>query len=126
MDKMTVEQLESEATSIVLQEWHTPDDCKQLSQIKYFLSLHYKRINIDWSAKEKLYNEKRSWDSVELQESMAVNKAENIAKSYAETSYGGYRSINAEAQWISKTFEAISGFIIAIQVELKSLNSVQY
>ena len=126
MDVLKVEELEKLATDVILQDWHIREDVKKLSQINYFLSLHYKTINTLWSTHETQYNRKRSSWSVKLQEEMAVGKAENIAKSDAESEYWQYREENSEAQGISKIISTIEWFIIAIQSELKNLDNTQF
>lgn len=126
MDTLSQDTLIKKATDIINADWHTQEDVKTLSKIKYFLSLHYKRINILGSAKEGLYNQRRANKSVELQENMAVGKAENEAKKDAENDFGNYREINAEAQWIDKIIKAIEWFIITLQVENKALNNTQF
>lgn len=107
LENLKYQELENIATSIIQQAGHTRDDVKTLSQIKYFLSLKYKTINTLSSVHEAQYNNYRSTQSTKLQEDMAVNKAENIAKSEAEEKYGQYRQENAEAQGISKIIEAV-------------------
>ena len=126
LENLRYQELEDIATSIIQQAGHTREDIKTLSQIKYFLSLKYKTINTLSSVHEAQYNNHRSTKSVELQEDMAVGKAENIAKSEAENQYGIYRQENADAQGISKIIEAVGWFIISIQSELKALDQTQF
>lgn len=126
LENLKYQELENIATSIIQQAGHTREDVKTLSQIKYFLSLEYKRINTIGSVHEAQYNNHRSTQSTKLQEDIAVGKAENIAKSEAEEKYGQYRQENAEAQGISKIIEAVGWFIISIQSELKALDQVNF
>lgn len=125
MDKRTTEQLEQRATEIILQEWHEKKDLKELSKIRYFLSIHYKETNMLWHSREWLYNGMRASNTVQKQDKgMAVGKAENEAKAEAEAQYPNRRELNAEAEWINKILDTINGFIINLQVEMKATNQV--
>lgn len=126
LEKLRYKDLELLATEVIRRKAHNRDDIKLLSQIKYFLSLEYKRLNTLGSVHEAQYNNHRSTQSVALQWDIAVGKAENIAKSEAEKQYGIYREENAEAQGISKIIEAIGWFVISIQSELKALETTQF
>jgi len=126
METRTKEQLIKEATRIIGWGRSTTEDIKTLTQLRFFLSIHYKDTNMEWSAKEGMYNQDRAKQTVELQETMAVGKAENQAKAMAEINYGNYRELNAEAQGISKLLDAINGYIINIQVENKTGNQAQF
>jgi len=125
MHNLTESELIQKATEIINQDWHTLEDIKKLSQIRYFLAIHYKRINTDGSVKEGLYNWMRAKETVELQNTLPVGKAENQAKSLAEKSYGVYREINANASGIKELMNTIESFVIALQVEQKTINNVQ-
>jgi hypothetical protein len=78
------------------------------------------------SAKEWLYNWARSSKTVELQETMAVWKAENIAKSESEVAYGSYREVNADAQWLAKVLSSIDWFIIGLQSQFKAEGKIPF
>lgn len=126
METLSIAELIKEATYIIGGGRTTPEDIKKLTQIRWFLSIQYKNTNMEWSAKEWLYNQERAKQTVELQESMAVGKAENQAKAMAEIDYGTYRELNAEAQGISKLLDSINGYIINTQVENKAGNITQF
>ena len=126
METLSITELIKEATHIIGGGRTTPEDIKKLTQIRWFLSIQYKNTNMEWSAKEWLYNQERAKQTVELQETMAVGKAENQAKAMAEIDYGTYRELNAEAQGISKLLDSINGYIINTQVENKAGNSTQF
>ena len=126
MDNRTLEELENKASNIITQDWHTREDVKVLSQIRFFMSKYYKDYMKNWSSNEVSYNTTRASRSVILQEEMAVGKAENIAKSEAEQEYWTYRQENALASGVAKIISSLDGFIITIQSELKSLDNVQY
>lgn len=126
MEARTKEELIKEATRIIGGGRSTQEDIKILTQIRFFLSIHYKDTNMEGSAKEGMYNQERAKQTVELQESMAVGKAENSAKALAEMEYGTYRELNAEAQGISKLIDSINWYIINIQVENKTGDKAQF
>ena len=115
-----------QATDIINAPWHTKEDIKILSQIRFNLAVEFKNTNTRWSAREWSYNSLRSNKQVVLQETMAVGKAEWIAKADAEEEYGDYRELNAEAQGIGKILSAIEWFIISLQVEFKAINEVKF
>jgi hypothetical protein len=81
---------------------------------------------MEWSADEWLYNNMRANDTVSLQETMAVWKAENIAKANAEAAHWSYRNTNADAQGISKLIASIEWYIIGVNVENKSGNNASF
>jgi len=127
MDKRTTDQLINRATEIVCQDWHTADDRKELSQIRYFLSLKYKQTNTQGSSQEWLYNGLRASDQTErIDKWTAVTRAEAEAKNTAESKHGSFRELNAEAQGIAKLIDAIEGFIINLNVEFKALQQTQF
>ena len=113
------------AADIIMQDGHTSEDSKKLTQINFFLSLQYKTKSKDGAITEAKYNDTRSTETVRLQEEMAVGKAENIAKSMAEEEYGSYRELNADAAGTNKVISAIDKFVIALHVENKILLNTQ-
>lgn len=126
METRTLDQLIKEATRIIWWGRSTTGDIKILTQIRFFLSVCYKDINMSGSATEWMYNQERAKQTVELQELGPVGKAENQAKAIAEINHWGYRELNAEAQWISKLLDAINGYIINCNVENKTGNQAQF
>lgn len=126
METRSLEQLIKEATRIIGWGMSTTEDIKTLTQIRYFMSIIYKDVNMSGSATEGMYNQDRAKQTVELQETMAVGKAENKAKAMAEINYGSYRELNAEAQGINKFLDTINGYIINIQIENKVGNQTQF
>ena len=126
METRSLDHLIKEATRIIGWGRSTTEDIKTLTQIRFFLSIQYKDINMSGSATEWLYNQERAKHTVELQESMAVWKTENQAKAMAEINHWNYRELNAEAQGISKLLDAINGYIINVQVENKTGNQAQF
>ena len=126
MKNLTTDELINRSTEIILQEYHTDADKKELSKILYLLSLRYRDTNMSGSAKEWLYNWARSSKTVELQETMAVWKAENIAKSESEVAYGSYREVNADAQWLAKVLSSIDWFIIGLQSQFKAEGKIPF
>ena len=126
MKNLTTDELINRSTEIILQEYHTDADKKELSKILYLLSLRYRDTNMSGSAKEWLYNWARSSKTVELQETMAVWKAENIAKSEAESACEWRRELNAEAQWLSKLLNTIDWFIIGLQSQFKAEGKIPF
>ena len=126
METTSVDQLIKEATAIISKGKSDKWSIKTLTQIRRYLSLAYRDKNMEWSAKEWLYNGERSSLTVEYQETMAVGKAENQAKAVAEINNGNYREINADAQGISKMLDAIAWYVINSQVENKAGNDAQF
>jgi hypothetical protein len=125
MDKLSADQLINKSTKIIMQDWHTQEDAKELSRIKYFLAIQYKKLNTASSAQEWLYNWLRSEKSLKYCEWNAVTKAEVMWKNDAEIAYWWFREMNAEAQWIDKMIKAIEGFIISLNIENKVLYQTQ-
>ncbi len=122
----TQDELINQATEIITQDYHDDTDTKKLARIRYLLAINYKTLNTRGSAIEWQYNQHRAKKTVELQETIAVWKAENLAKLEAEDKYWDYRKINAEAGGINKMLDAIEWFIITVQVELKAQNKVGF
>jgi hypothetical protein len=52
MKNLTTDELINRSTEIILQEYHTDADKKELSKILYLLSLRYRDTNMSGSAKE--------------------------------------------------------------------------
>jgi hypothetical protein len=52
MDNRTAEQLEAKATEIILQDGHEKSDIKELTKIRFFLSIWYKKTNMLGSSRE--------------------------------------------------------------------------
>lgn len=126
MELQTLSELIKLATTII-GTWSTKkEDIKTLTQIRFFMALKYRDVNMEWSSKEGLYNGERVNKTVELQETMAVGKAENQAKALAEINNWDYRTINADAQGIGKILDTISWYIINCQVENKTWDQTQF
>lgn len=117
--------LENIASNIIWQSWHTKEDAKTLSQIKYFMALHSKKQWKDSAIQEAKYNDTRAKKSVLYWDTMAQWKAEAKAKSEAETECWNYREMTEETKGMNGVIKAIEWVIIWIQVELKEVNSVQ-
>lgn len=125
MENRTQEQLEARATEIILQDGHTPEDTKELSRIRFFMSKHYKAVNMTGSAQEWAYNWIRANNQVEkIEKGVAVTRAEAEAKAEAESEYPNRREKNAEASGIQSILETTKSFIITLQIEQKVLDQV--
>jgi hypothetical protein len=106
LDSLTFDQLEELVADIVMKAGHTKEDCKVLSQIKFFMAREYRKRNKEGSLKEANYNGTRSSESAMLSDTMAVSKAEAVAKANAEKLHGTYREINADASGMSSVIKA--------------------
>lgn len=126
MENLSTAELIKEVSNIIGNGKSSQDDLKKLTQLRWFLSLKYRDTNMEWSADEWLYNNMRANDTVSLQETMAVGKAENIAKANAEAAHWSYRNTNADAQGISKLIGSIEAYVISCQIENKAGNNAAF
>lgn len=126
MEELTTDELIKEVSHIIGGGRTTPEDIKKLTQLRWYLSIQYRNTNMFGSSQEGLYNSTRANQTKLLAETMAVSRAEAEAKSMAEEQYGSYRSENADAQWISKLLDSITGYIINTNVENKVWTEAQF
>lgn len=126
MDKFTFDELEEKAAKIIWQDWHTKEDAKLLSQIKFFMAREYRKRNKDGGIEEARYNSLRSSKTAEFSDKMSSTKAGDLWKAEAEKKYGKYREIQSDSSGMSVLIRAIEWMIIGIQVELKWTDTVQF
>ena len=115
--------LTEQATDIINQEVHTPEDIKDLARIKFLMSKQYAdACKIAWQMEDS-YNKDRSTKTKEaLDQNMPAGKADDIWKFYAECSWSGVwrREAQSTLKGMSAVLQAISWFIIARSIENKA------